>query len=274
MKQIFCWVSARSLRLFQAAVASAVFLFAGHAAWAGAYRIAGPPAAGTAGQEDSLSLVEIEALGAGEMASAYFDRSLGYRGSRFVAVPFARLVEKYDPEGAADAVLLDCFDDYQGLLPLEDVRRYRLALATRIEVTMKGATIPSWLSPLLVLVPDGSDAPPMERFMTANIKSIRFISKERYYAPLDALQDQAALGLKTYKNNCLFCHPLKGVGGGKGGDLTKARDFSSAAGREDFIYTFKTNHGENHPDLQNLAQFVGDEELKAIGELLWRAARP
>ncbi len=274
MKQIFCWFSGLPRRLPWAFLASAVFLFAGHAAWAGAYRIVGPGAEGGAGREDALSLGEIEALGAGEMASAYFDRSLGYRGSRFLAVPFARLVERYDPDGVADAVLLDCFDDYQGLLPLDDVRRYRLALATRIEVTMKGATIPSWLEPLLVLVPDGSDAPAMERFMTANIKSIRFIRKERYYAPLDAFQGKAPAGLTSYKNNCLFCHPLKGVGGGKGGDLTRKRDFSSASGRGAFIQTFKTIHGENHPDLQNLAQFVGDEELWAIAELLAHAARP
>ncbi|MFQ5483085.1 MAG: hypothetical protein ACE5ER_10040, partial [Nitrospinaceae bacterium] len=120
-----------------------------------------------AGRKLTLTPAQLEALGVETIGSAYFDRAMGYSGAAFRAVSLATLLQRFD-SGRADAVLLDCFDDYQGLVPLRDVRRYQLMLATRITLP-PGAVAPSWLRPLLIVVPDGADAPLQERFLTAAI---------------------------------------------------------------------------------------------------------
>ena len=104
------------------------------------------------------SLEAVEGWGAESVTSGYFDRAMDYQGTRFRAISFAALLDRFDPLGRTTAVLLNCFDDYQGILSREDIQQYDLRLATRIDVLPEYER-PDWLHPLLVLVPDGSDAP-------------------------------------------------------------------------------------------------------------------
>lgn len=223
------------------------------------------------GRRIALSSAEMEGWGAEALPSAYFDRVMGYRNSTFTAVGFDTILQRHDP-GPADAVLLDCFDDYQGLVSLADVTRYRLKLATRIHLA-PGTQAPEWLNPLLILVPDGAGAPSAERFMTANIRAVSFVNLKRYYAPLDAVaagHPDTAPGLKTYKDNCVFCHSLKGVGGNKGGPLTARFDFSRPQEHRRFEKVFLAFH-RNNPDKQNVAQFLDRRALQDIARFLQRA---
>lgn len=226
-----------------------------------------------AGRKLTLTPAQLEALGVETIGSAYFDRAMGYSGAAFRAVSLATLLQRFD-SGRADAVLLDCFDDYQGLVPLRDVRRYQLMLATRITLP-PGAVAPSWLRPLLIVVPDGADAPLQERFLTAAIREVRFVRSAVYYAPLDRVGrrfPEAASGLDLYKVNCLHCHALMGVGGNKGGSLPGRYDFSTGADRKRFQSDFRGFHNADHPDKQNVDQFVPHEALPRIALFLQRAA--
>jgi hypothetical protein len=167
-------------------------------------------------------------------------------------------------------VLLNCVDDYQGILPVREIRRYDLQLATRIAVNAK-VKLPSWLNPLLVLVPDGVSAPFQEKFMTANIRELKFINQEDYYAPLqDVVGKFPGLekGFQSYKNNCQFCHSLKKVGGNKGGRLLEKYRFSVELERRRFLSDFAGFHNKQNVDKQNVEQFVTDAELAAVGKFL------
>jgi len=223
------------------------------------------------GRRIALSSAEMESWGAETLPSAYFDRVMAYRDSSFIAVGFDTILQRYDP-GAADAVLLDCFDDYQGLMSLADVKRYRLKLATRIHLK-PGTQAPGWLNPLLILVPDGASAPLAERFMTANIREVSFVNRRRYYAPLDAIaaaHPDTAPALQSYKDNCVFCHSLRTVGGNKGGPLTARFDFSRPEEHRRFENAFLAFH-QNNPDKQNVAQFLDRQGLRDIGRFLQMA---
>ena len=160
-------------------------------------------------------------------AAAISTGALDYAGTRFRAISLADLLERFDPLGRTTAVLLNCFDDYQGILSTEDIQRFDLKLATRIEVRPEYEK-PEWLYPLLVLVPDDSDAPFQERFLTANIRELVFVDLEQYYAPLKAFvrkSEKAQTGYAAFVDNCLFCHSLKGVGGNKGVPLIETYFF-------------------------------------------------
>ncbi|MFQ5450731.1 MAG: c-type cytochrome [Nitrospinaceae bacterium] len=238
------------------------------------YTIWGPATPSSAGSSRTFSLAELEALGTEEVGSPYFDRAMNYRGSRFRVISFSRLVDRFDPAGTGNAVLLNCFDDYQGILTVADIRRYRLRLATRIKLR-PGYKKPGWLNPLLVIVPEGSRAPFQERFMTANIRELRFVDLEEYYAPLRKIgtsSPQVREGMEAFKNNCLFCHSLNGVGGNKGIRLPGTYDFSRSAAWERFQKDFAAFHHKDHPNKQNVDQFVSDEELRAIVQFLGRLA--
>ena len=222
------------------------------------------------GQLTKFSLQQLESLGSQRIASSYFDRAMDYQGSRFTAISFAGLLDRFDPDRLSDAVLLNCVDDYQGILPVQEIRRYELVLATRIEVadTLK---LPSWLNPLLVLVPEGVSAPFQEKFMTANIRELEFIKLQDYYAPLQDVAGKfpgVKKGFQSYKNNCQFCHSLKKVGGNKGGQLIKKYRFSVASERQRFLSDFADFHNKQNADKQNVEQFVTDEELAAVGKFL------
>lgn len=229
--------------------------------------------AGTGVTADRLSGLEKRWI-----ASAYFDRGMGYENSRLQVVSFAEVLDRFDREGGTDAVLLNCFDDYQGIVSVADVRRYDLQLATRIELA-PGSDRPGWLNPLLIVVPDGASAPFVERFMTANIRELRLVRLADYYAPLETVTfdsrtpggSKGAAGLKIFKDNCLFCHAVRGVGGNKGGSLLKAFDFSSESERERFRDTFFLVHRQDNPDKQNLEKFMTGDRVMAVAEFLRQA---
>ena len=213
---------------------------------------------------------KLESLGAREISSEYFDRALHMSDSRFSAIPFSRLLKRYQLKRGEDAVLLDCFDDYQGILSLNDIRRYDLRLATKIKLAF-GSFKPDWLNPLLILVPDGKHPPFQERFLTANIRELKFVRLNDYYAPLERIAGssvEAREGLEVFKNNCLFCHSLKGRGGNKGVRLLEVYGFSNDGDRKKFLTDFKKFHHKDNADKQDIEQFVNQEKLERIIDYL------
>jgi len=223
-----------------------------------------------AGEEKVISIEAVRELPSQPVTSAYFDRAMDYSKSRFRAVSLAELLDRFDLDRTADAALLECFDDYQGIVAVDDIRRFNLLLATEIEIA-PGFKRPGWLNPLLILVPDGSDAPFQERFMTANIRQLRLVRLDDYYAPLARAAGGSSAGregLVLFKDNCLFCHSLEGIGGNKGGPLLQFYDFGRKKERERFHDNFRNTHGADNPDKQNLSQFITDQGLRALTEFL------
>ncbi len=228
------------------------------------YRIIGPA---IPGGSSKWTLKRLEAqMGSKEIASGYFDKALGYEGSRFRGVSFAGLVDRFDPKGQSDAVLLNCFDDYQGILSIADIERYDIQLATRIS-TRPEFDKPGWLNPLLVIVPDNKKAPFQERYLTANIRELKFTRLKDYYAPLNKVGG-ASVGYTSFKDNCLFCHSLQGIGGNKGARLLKNYDFSRANDKNRFLRDFGAFHHKENADKQNVEQFVSASQLVAIIDFL------
>lgn len=216
------------------------------------------------------TLAELEAFGAETIKSSYFDRAMSYRDTQLRVISLASLAERLHPGGQADALLLNCFDDYQGIVSMEDVRRYDLKLATVIKL-LPEFKAPGWLNPLLVVVPDGSSAPYHERFMTANIRELRFVRLEDYYAPLKAIPQSSPerlAGYRAFTDNCIFCHSLNGIGGNKGLKLLSAYNFSRQPDIDRLAGDFKAFHGKDNPDKQNIAQFVTEDILKEIVRFL------
>ena len=205
------------------------------------------------------------------IASSYFDRGMGYKNSRLEVVSFSAILDRRG--GDADAVLLNCFDDYQAIVSVDDIRRYDLQLATQIKLA-PGSDRPDWLNPLLIVVPDGVDAPFVERFLAANIRELRLVKLADYYAPLDRIASPGSAvsaGLKIFKDNCVFCHAVKGVGGNKGGSLLAAFDFSSDAERQRFKDTFLMVHRADNANKQNTEQFLLPGHLDALADFLRQA---
>mgnify|MGYP001978637458 FL=1 len=216
------------------------------------------------------TLAKIEALGARRMPSSYFDRAMKYNGTEFEAISLLKLIDQYQLKNGEDAILLNCFDDYQGLLSLSDIHRYDLHLAIKIKVSLDSSQ-PDWLNPLLVLVPDGENPPFEERFLTANIRELQFVKLSDYYMPLKKVADissEAGQGFEVYKNNCLFCHSIKGRGGNKGVNLLDQYSFSKLEGQEKFLKDFKSFHDKSNVDKQDIEQFVADNQLKTVMSFL------
>jgi len=216
------------------------------------------------------TLAKIEALGTRRMSSSYFDRALKYTDTEFEAVSLLKLIDQFQLKNGEDAILLNCFDDYQGLLSLSDILRYDLHLATKIKVKL-GSSKPDWLNPLLVIVPDGKNPPFEERFLTANIRELQFVKLNDYYMPLKkvaTISDEARQGFEVYKNNCLFCHSLKGRGGNKGVRLLDEYSFSKLEGQEKFLNDFKNFHDKGNVDKQDVEQFVTGDQLKTVMHFL------
>ena len=216
------------------------------------------------------TLAQIEALGARRMSSSYFDRALKYSGTEFKAVSILKLIDQFQLKNGEDAILLNCFDDYQGLLSLSDIHRYDLHLATKIKVSL-GFSKPDWLNPLLVLVPDGENPPFEERYLTANIRELKFVRLKDYYMPLRkvaAISNEARQGFEVYKNNCLFCHGLKGKGGNKGVRLLDAYSLSKKEVRKKFSGDFKNFHDKDNADKQDVKQFVTGDQLERVIDFL------
>ena len=200
------------------------------------------------------------------ITSAYFDRGMHIKGSQFRVVALTEQVQRFHPEERWDAVLLDCHDDYQGIISIDDILKYDLRLALEMKLAVSEQR-PSWLNPMVVIVPDSKEAPHQERFMTANIRELRFVRLSEYYAPLDkvALKSMHAhLGGQVFKDNCLFCHSLKGIGGNKGTDLLRAYDFSKGADGPQFKKDFAAFHHKDNADKQDMEQFVDTDTLRRI----------
>ncbi len=198
--------------------------------------------------------------------SAYFDRGMHTEGSQFRAVALTELVQRFHPEERWDAVLLNCHDDYQGIISIDDILKYDLRMALEMKLA-SNVQRPDWLNPMVVIVPDSKEAAPQERFMTANIQELRFVRLSEYYAPLDtvALESMHAhRGGQAFKNNCLFCHSLKGVGGNKGVDLLKTYDFAKGADGPKFKKDFAAFHHKGNADKQDMEQFVDTDTLRRI----------
>ena len=58
---------------------------------------------GLASSRTALSFAELEAQGTRTVKSPYFDKAMGYRGSTFRSVSFARLIDRFMPGNGADA---------------------------------------------------------------------------------------------------------------------------------------------------------------------------
>ena len=216
------------------------------------------------------TLAKIKALGTRRMPSSYFDRAMKYNGTEFEAISLLKLIDQFQLKNGEDAILLNCFDDYQGLLSFSDIHRYDLHLATKIKVSLSSSK-PDWLNPLLVIVPDGENPPFKERFLTANIRELQFVKLNDYYIPLKKVADisnAAEQGFEVYKNNCLFCHGLKGRGGNKGVRLLEQYSFSKLDGQRKFLNDFKSFHDKGNLDKQDVEQFVTGDQLKTVMSFL------
>jgi hypothetical protein len=209
----------------------------------------------------------LEILRSEWIPSSYFDRGLHTEGSQFRAVALSDLVQKFHPEERWDAVLLNCHDDYQGIISIDDILKFELRLALEMKLASNEQR-PAWLNPMVVIVPDSKEVPHQERFMTANIRELKFVRLWDYYAPLDevALKSMHShRGGQAFKNNCLFCHSLKGIGGNKGIDLMKAYDFAKGAGGgPKFKKDFAAFHHNDNADKQDMEQFVDVDTLRRI----------
>ena len=204
------------------------------------------------------------------VSSSYFDRGMNYQNSRLEVVSFSRLLDKYVAANSFDAILLNCFDDYQGLVSADDVRRYDLQLATKIQLAQESDR-PTWLQPLLIVVPNSTSPPFLERFLTANIRQLQFVRLADYYAPLDRKilpRASAELGRVVFKANCLFCHSINGVGGNKGGSLLEKFDFRLDKEKRRFKDTFLATHGQDNANKQNTKQFLTGNDLETLSEFL------
>jgi mono/diheme cytochrome c family protein len=209
---------------------------------------------------------KLEKLGVKTIFSSYFDRAMKYDDAEFKVVSLLKIISQFELKSGEDAILLNCFDDYQGILPISDALKYDLQLATKIELGF-GSSKPDWLNPLLVVVSDGKEPPFAERFLTANIRELKFVRLSDYYGPLRKIakdSKEASQGFEVYKNNCLFCHSLKGRGGNKGARLLQVYEFAKETGQKKFFNNFKIFHHKDNADKQNVEQFVTPDKLQRV----------
>jgi len=205
------------------------------------------------------------------ISSIYFDRGMKYEGSQLEVISLSDLLKKYSPGKNRDAILLNCADDYQGIISINDVKNYDLQIALKIELP-QGSVRPDWLQPLLIVVPNHAKPPFSERFFTANITELHFVRLADYYAPLESLglrNAYAQFGLELFKDNCLFCHSIKKVGGNKGTSLLSAFDLMSDEGENRFKEKFFKMHGRGNITKQNTGQFLTNDQFDALLEFLY-----
>ncbi len=205
------------------------------------------------------------------ISSTYFDRGLKYEGSRLKVVSLSDLLKVYSPDENADAILLNCADDYQGIISINDVKNYDLQLALKIELP-QGSVRPDWLQPLLIVVPNHAKPQFSERFFTANITELRFVRLADYYSPLESLDLRnayAQFGLYLFKDNCLFCHSINKVGGNKGTSLLSTFNLMSDDGKKKFAEKFFKMHGSDNNTKQNIGQFLTNDQFDALLEFLY-----
>jgi hypothetical protein len=208
------------------------------------------------------------------ISSAYFDRGLKYESSLLQVVSLSDLLKFYRIEGNSDAILLNCADDYQGIISINDVNKYDLQIALKIKLLQESVR-PDWLQPMLIVVPNHTKPPFSERFLTANITELRFISLAEYYAPLNSMvlgNDNAQFGLSIFKDNCLFCHSIHKVGGNKGIPLLSSFDLTLVSEKKRFKSKFIEKHGSNNDAKQNMDQFIDNNQFEALLEFLYKIA--
>ena len=213
---------------------------------------------------------KLEKLGVKTISSSYFDRAMKYDDAQFKVISLLKLISQFELKSGEDAIVLNCFDDYQGILPISDALKYDLQLATKIELGF-GLSKPSWLNPLLVVVPDGKAPPFEERFLTANIRELKFVRSSDYYGPLKNIakvSKEASQGFEVYKSNCLFCHSLKGRGGNKGVRLLQIYELTKVRDQKKLLKDFKSFHHKGNADKQDIEQFVTSNQLQRIMDFL------
>jgi len=204
------------------------------------------------------------------ISSIYFDRGMKYAGSQLEVISLSDLLKKYSLGKNLDAILLNCADDYQGIISINDVKNYDLQIALKIELP-QGSIRPAWLQPLLIVVPNHAKPPFSERFFTANITELHFVRLADYYAPLESLGLRNAYtqtGLELFKDNCLFCHSINNVGGNKGTSLLGAFNLMSGEGKKRFKKKFFKMHGRGNITTQNTGQFLTNDQFDALLEFL------
>ena len=208
------------------------------------------------------------------ISSTYFDRGLKYKNSRLEVVSLSGLLKRYNPDKSLDAILLNCADDYQGIISINDIKSYDLQIALKIELA-KGAVRPDWLQPLLIVVPNHARPPFFERFLTANINELRFVRLADYYAPLESLSSKntyAQFGLGIFKDNCLFCHSINKVGGNKGTSLLRVFDLRLDSEKNRFKDRFLEIHGRGNNNNQNMEQFLITDQFDSLLAFLYEVA--
>ena len=213
---------------------------------------------------------KLESLGARKMPSSYFDKAMKYSGTKFKGVSLSKIISQFKFKNYEDAILLNCFDDYQGFLAISEILKYDLHLATRVELESSSFK-PGWLNPLLIVVPDGKTPPFEERFLTGNVRELKFVRSSDYYAPLKNIaktSKEAEQGFEVYKNNCLFCHGLKGRGGNKGLRLLDGYSFEKNENQKKFLSDFENFHDKNNPEKQDVKQFVVTDQLEKVIDFL------
>ena len=213
---------------------------------------------------------KLEKLGVKTISSSYFDRAMKFDDAQFKVISLLKLISQFELKSGEDAIVLNCFDDYQGILPISDALKYDLQLATKIELGF-GLSKPSWLNPLLVVVPDGKAPPFEERFLTANIRELKFVRSSDYYGPLKNIarvSKEASQGFEVYKNNCFLCHSLKGLGGNKGVRLLQMYELTKETDQKKLLKDFKSFHHKGNADKQDIEQFVTSDQLQRIVDFL------
>jgi cytochrome c peroxidase len=92
-----------------------------------------------------------------------------------------------------------------------------------------------------------------------------------YYAPIESrnlTSDVSKKGLKTFKDNCIFCHSIYKVGGNKGGSLVDKYAFNLDREKQRFTETFLKKHGIDNEEKQNTKQFLTHNSLDAVLKFL------
>jgi len=208
------------------------------------------------------------------VSSDYFDRGFNYQNTRLEVVSLSNLLKKINPDKDLDAIILDCADDYQGIISINDIKKYDLQIALKIKLTQETAR-PDWLQPLIIVVPNHASPPFLERFFTANINELRFVKLADYYAPLRSLSfgnPSTDIGLDIFKDNCLFCHSINNIGGNKGTSLFIQFDLSLDSEKDRFKERFIEIHGGDRTNKQNMEQFLVDDQFSLLLEFLHKIA--
>ena len=82
---------------------------------------------------NAIQIPDMVSKGKKWISSAYFDRGLKYKDSRLEVISLSGLLKRYNPDKSLDAILLNCADDYQGIISINDIKKYDLQIALKIK---------------------------------------------------------------------------------------------------------------------------------------------